>query len=169
MKPPHIIITNFKRHQLIVPDNRLRPVDPDRVAQIADSIAKIGLQHPIIVRQISTAEFELVAGLHRVSALDTLGITHITAVQVPDDLPPDAVRLIEIDENLCRHELTPLDRMRFLAERKKVYEQLYPETKKGAKNQHTKKLLNEIISFSNDTAEKPRHIKTHNRALRGRI
>ena len=154
MKPPHIIITNFKRHQLIVPDNRLRPADPDRVAQIADSIAKIGLQHPIIVRQISTAEFELVAGLHRVSALDTLGITHITAVQVPDDLPPDAVRLIEIDENLCRHELTPLDRMRFLAERKKVYEQLYPETKKGAKNQYTKKLLNETISFSNDTAKK---------------
>ena len=159
MKPPHIIITNFKRHQLIVPDNRLRPIDPDYAAQIADSIVKIGLQHPIIVRQMANGMFELISGLHRLAALDLLGIDHITASVVDKNLSDSQMRLMEIDENLCRHKLTPLDRMRFLAERKRVYEQLYPETKRGvagATKLH-KKCATDTMSvtcFTESTAEK---------------
>jgi len=44
----------------------------------------------------------------------------------------DTVRLIEIDENLVRNELTPAERALHLAERKRIYESKHPETKAGA-------------------------------------
>jgi len=40
------------------------------------------------------------------------------------------------------------------ARRKVIYLELHPETAKGAKNQHTMELLNDTMSFSNDTAKK---------------
>lgn len=40
-------------------------------------------------------------------------------------------RIAEIDENLFRHELNPYDRCVFLAERKRVWDLLYPEVTHG--------------------------------------
>jgi hypothetical protein len=39
--------------------------------------------------------------------------------------------VVEIDEKLVRHNLTPAERARLTARRKELYEAAHPETKKG--------------------------------------
>jgi ParB family chromosome partitioning protein len=73
---------------------------------------------------------QLVAGAHRLAAAQLLGWETIEAVQT--DGSADELRLREIDENLYRHELNPLDQAVFLAERQAIYERLHPETKHGS-------------------------------------
>ena len=68
------------------------------------------------------------------------------------------MELAEIDENLIRYDLHYTDRGTHLKRRKEIYEEKYPETKKGQyghKGTTTiEKSENEIISFSEDTASK---------------
>lgn len=132
--------------------DRLRPVDKDIVTALADSIKAVGLQNPVSVRRIKD-RFTLISGAHRLAAIKHLGRDHIPAMVTDADLL--TARLAEIDENLVRHELSPLDRAIFLAERKRIYEDLHPETRKGGRNQHTA-LLSDTMSFSENAAEKLR-------------
>ena len=73
--------------------------------------------------------FALVSAAHRLEAARRLGWAHIEALIVEGTR--DEVRLIEIDENLARAELTVHDRARFLAARKRIYLRLYPERRRG--------------------------------------
>lgn len=114
--------------------DRLRQVDRDWVAALAESMRQVGVMEPPVVRPRGTSDadgWDLVAGAHRCAALtDGLGWTEIPVVVVQmDDLQ---ARLTEIDENLMRRELEPLDRAVFLAERKAVYEAMHPEAKEHA-------------------------------------
>ena len=68
----------------------------------------------------------LIAGYHRLLAYKKLNAVNITAKIVSRTANK---KLIEIDENLIRNELSALDVVRCLALRKKIYEELYPETK----------------------------------------
>ena len=123
---------------------RLRAtLDKAKLNVIAASMASIGLQTPILLRPwraLEAAEtnrwgaedaglFALVAGAHRLAAAEQLGWTRIEAIVV--DGTPDEMRLIEIDENLARAELTALGRARFLAARKAIY------ARAGAPKKHT--------------------------------
>ena len=47
------------------------------------------------------------------------------------DGPDREHRLVEIDENLMRADLTPLDRSRFLVARKKIHLELHPDRRRG--------------------------------------
>lgn len=116
---------------MIEVEDRLRAVDEAAVEHIAESMGQRGQIYPIQVITIEPGRFRLITGAHRIAAAQKLGWTHIEAFLV-DGLGEEEVALLEIDENLFRAELKPLDRCRFLARRKEIYERLHPETRHGA-------------------------------------
>lgn len=138
---------------------RLRRVDPDHVEVIAQSMRDCGkVLTPLTVREDKkSGELHLIAGAHRLAAAKKASFEAVPC-EIHKNLSPAEARLMEIDENLCRHELNPLDRAAFLAERKAVYETLYPEAKHGgdrksdaAKNQ---KDIVSVWSFAKDAADR---------------
>jgi ParB family chromosome partitioning protein len=116
---------------LIDVEDRLRPEDPAWVEIIAASMAERGLIEDVELRPHPRAagRYLLTAGLHRLRAAERLGWTTIGA-KIVERTAAEA-RLVEIDENLMRRELGALDRALFLAERKKVWEEMYPQTAHG--------------------------------------
>lgn len=135
---------------------RLRAVDADWVQGLALSIAESGLQQPIaITRPDKEGRSRLVMGAHRLEACRLLGWEAIPAAFVTGDKLKS--RLMEIDENLFRRELNPLDRAVFLAERKSIHEALHPETRHGGDRKSVDFLVGNqsaIIAFRSETAEK---------------
>ena len=114
---------------------RRRQARPEWVAEIAESIGKIGLLMPISVvsRAVKHANggndvaFDLVAGLHRLEACKSIGLTEIEVSVL--QLNEAERELWEIDENLCRVELTELERGEHLMRRKEIYEKKWPQAK----------------------------------------
>jgi len=139
---------------------RHRQVDEDEVRSLSESMAQIGLQTPISIWTGEDQETHLVAGGHRIRAAQLLGWDQIPATVV--DLDEMRRELWEIDENLCRAELSAGEEAKCVARRKAIYESLYPETKKGvagarAKHGHA----NDKMSFAADTAKRTRKSKRH--------
>ncbi|KWV42177.1 hypothetical protein AS026_21110 [Rhizobium altiplani] len=120
----------IRRIDSIDSDGRLRIVDRATVEVIKASIRERGLQTPITVQgTIDDARVKLGAGKHRLEAMRELGETWIECFHRDvDDLDRE---LWEIDENLCRAELTPADRALFVARRKEIYLLKHPETGAG--------------------------------------
>jgi len=125
---------------LIENGQRLRDLSEATVAALVNSIGDVGLLNPITVyprklfrggNQIDG--YGLVAGLHRKTAFERLGLVEIEANVL--DLSDLECQIAECDENLCAPQLSPADRARFTKRRKEAYEALHPETKVGA-NQH---------------------------------
>lgn len=112
----------------IVVRDRLRPADAGYVETLAASIKANGLTHPIQLRPLDGG-YELVVGLHRLEAHILLGWPEIDA-EVREMTPLQA-RCSEVEENLIRRDLDALDRAVFMAEYKKIWEELYPETGHG--------------------------------------
>ncbi|HWJ72371.1 MAG TPA: ParB N-terminal domain-containing protein [Kaistia sp.] len=137
--------------------DRLRPVDPDRALLISASLNESGLDTPIKVRPASKkskAPYVLVIGGHRCAAAELLGWEEIDAIVV--DVTADQARMQEVDENLYRAELTALDRAVFLAEKKRLYEKLHPETKHGGDrvSEQVPIFGNLVPRFSDEVAER---------------
>ncbi|WNJ89133.1 ParB/RepB/Spo0J family partition protein [Bosea sp. 685] len=137
--------------------DRLRPVTSENAQLTAASMSETGQIAPIVVRVHPTGNgLKLIAGGRRCAGAAILGWEQIAAVLV--ECTDDEARLIEIDENLAREELNPLDRAYFLAERKRVYEALNPEAGHGkAKKPKTEKgkvaNLATFLSFAKDAAK----------------
>lgn len=140
---------------------RLRVINPDWVQAIAESMAAEGQKTPIeVIEQLKGKKYRLVAGGHRVVAAERQGWKTIRAeIKQPEKTKGDELELElllhEIDENLHRHELKPMDRAVFIGQRQEIYEQLYPDTKAGVaggKARHG--IAAEKISFTEATAEK---------------
>ena len=84
---------------------RLRATDEDKIRHLAESIAGVGLLHAITVSQ-KGEQFHLLAGNHRLESAKSLGWTSIPATI--NDADPLIEELIEIEENLISHALSPL-------------------------------------------------------------
>lgn len=140
--------------------DRLRPVDPDAVARLADSIKEEGLINPItITPHLAYEQYQevmrplLVAGLHRIEAFKLLGRDTIPCRTMAFDEVDR--QIAEIDENLMRAELGDAMRAKFMAKRKELYLEKHPETARGlaganAKHGHA----TDNLSFADDTAAK---------------
>jgi hypothetical protein len=111
---------------------RRRGLRFDNVASLTDSIKVLGLNTAISVvegpmGQDGHPTFELVDGNHRLEAFKRLGRSPIPARVLA--LNSITRQLAEIDANLCRAELTALERSEHLLHRKELYEELHPETR----------------------------------------
>lgn len=114
--------------------DRLRDIDPAWAAALAADFEAGGEPPPIVVRPRAEDdsfehEYALVAGGHRQAAYRLLG--RLTILAEIRQITRLQGRLVEIEENLFRHELNALDRAVFLAEHKAVYEELHPEAAHG--------------------------------------
>jgi len=141
----------IKIKEIKINKNR-RKVDDKKIKELSESIKELGLLNPITINTDKT----LIAGMHRLEACKLLGYDEIKVNIV--NLDSLLSELAEIDENLIRNELHWLDADKQLARRKYIYEELHPETKKGAVNQYSKKVLNDIMSdsktFTEDLSDK---------------
>ena len=110
--------------------DRLRPVDIAWAKVIAASMAEQGQMQPIeVLPPGEDGKYKLVFGAHRVAARRLNGETAVDAVLFEGSLAE--ARLREIDENLANADLNDLDRAIFLGERKRLYEELHPQTRHG--------------------------------------
>jgi ParB-like chromosome segregation protein Spo0J len=88
-----------------------RPINFDVVEQLAQSMDRIGLRHPITVRAVNEIAVHLVAGGHRLEAAKKLGWEKIACVVLEaDDCSVVEAELWEIAENLHRADLTKKQR-----------------------------------------------------------
>jgi len=82
--------------------------DPEKLAELADSIRVQGVVQPVVVRPLEEeGEFELIAGERRWRAAQMAGIERIPAV-VRDVSDEDSVAMALI-ENIQREDLNPLE------------------------------------------------------------
>lgn len=109
---------------------RLRPIGEKGVQAVLASYDELGvIKDPIDLRQMKGGKMpKLIAGGHRLEAARRLGI------DVPYklwDCTTDWALMCEIDDNLAGAGLCPLDAALFLAERKKVFDRVHPEKRRG--------------------------------------
>ena len=121
-----------------------RPLITEAVDKLAASIREVGLIQPISVRCVPVMDggvavdgYQIVAGHHRVAAARALGWTEIDAIIVDAGEHLQA-ELIEIDENLCRAELTASQRAQAIKRRRQIWEALHPAETPGGKTVSTR-------------------------------
>lgn len=110
-----------------------RPLNGEKVKDLKESIQANGLLNPITVDQ----NYNLIAGLHRLTACQMLGLQEIECNIVNYEYTEQA-RLAEIDENLIRNELEPLERNELWLEREQILQHMGLRAKAGD-NQYTLK------------------------------
>ncbi|MFI5300819.1 MAG: ParB N-terminal domain-containing protein, partial [Polyangiales bacterium] len=124
---PRTVVEMIKVGDVNVPDERRRHADQRVVLMLAESIRRRGLMLPIRVRR----DGRLVCGLHRLLAHILLGLADIEVVYVADGDSDVDIELDEIEENLCRREISTLERAVAERRRKTLYETERPETRAG--------------------------------------
>ncbi len=126
----------MERRRLFIDDifigNRHRNADGAKVAEIAKSIAEVGLMNPpaVCIRdeivmddgELCDGVAVLIYGRHRLAALKMNGEEYVECVvHDVDDLHAE---LMEIDENLARSELSPAEEAAHIRRRQEIWEDI---------------------------------------------
>ncbi len=158
------------RTVIVIPLKRVtlsssRPTVPETVNAMAQSLRDLGLINPITVRPTKVYDgaifvpgYQVVAGNHRVAAARALGWEEIEAFEIPDDDRIDH-ELREIDENLCRAELTPAQRSYALLRRKELWEMRQAESGTICSTLGDPKTGRGNTQFASDTSQSTGHTK----------
>jgi ParB family transcriptional regulator, chromosome partitioning protein len=82
-------------------------MDPQSIAELADSIKAQGLIQPILVRPVENGKYEIIAGERRWRAAQLAGLTQVPVVirAVPDK----SALAMALIENIQREDLNPLE------------------------------------------------------------
>ena len=150
----------------IVVRNRLRPVSDAAVESLIASIGELGVMKDAVHLRKRKEGLVLMAGAHRLEAATRLGWATIPA-KIWSDVTDDWALLMEVDDNIAGAELNPLDTAVFLATRKKVYERLHPDARRGGDRKSAafadQSDTMSVRSFAKATAEKfsidERHVR----------
>lgn len=104
-----------------------------KVASIASSYRETGTQISRITIRPAGKKFRVVAGRHRCEAAKAVGWSELKYELLPYLTSADKLNadLIEIDENLCRKNLTPAMEAALTARRKAIYEKMHPTKTHG--------------------------------------
>jgi ParB family chromosome partitioning protein len=127
--PEHVEVES-----IVVEQGRL-PIDEGVVKDLMATIAggDVSALPPVhLWRKQPGANPILVAGRNRLEAHKRSGREVITARVITGETPQviRAVQLIEIEENLNRRQLSPALRVSLTKQRKAIYEEEYPDTKR---------------------------------------
>jgi len=85
-------------------------INPQELSELTDSISKVGLLQPIIVRPIGSERFEVVVGERRLSAAQKAGLKTVRAI-VREYTDEEVVEL-NLIENIQRAELSAVEKGR---------------------------------------------------------
>lgn len=104
-----------------IPEKRLREINQKVVNELAESISTRGLQiNPITcLSDHKTEKLTLIAGLHRLLACKQLGIP-VKYRAFNTTMSPGQQELIELEENLVRHDLTAKQKSAFAARKQEL-------------------------------------------------
>ena len=94
----------------VIKPNPFQPrveINPDKLAELADSIREHGVIEPLLVTKKSDSEYELIAGERRWRAAKLAGLKYIPVV-IKEATPQDMLELAVI-ENLQREDLNALE------------------------------------------------------------
>jgi hypothetical protein len=129
------------------PTNRKRPLDRKAMENMRESILDTGLAQPIGIRCTLGKGYEVVFGAHRLAvwqelfaeaqkANDQFGMKRwheIPAIVYPDEMSDEMARLLEINENDIRLDLTTAQRQANAGERAELRKVLGLDKKVGSK------------------------------------
>jgi ParB family chromosome partitioning protein len=82
-------------------------MQPEALAELADSIRSQGVIQPILVRPVGTDTYEIIAGERRFRASQMAGLSEVPVVI--RDVPDEAALAMALIENIQREDLNPLE------------------------------------------------------------
>lgn len=138
---------------------RLRDLTETQVAALVESISVVGLLNPITVypRKVIRAGiaedgYGIVAGAHRLEAINRLGLAEVPAQIV--EISELERQIAECDENLVGSVLSKAERAIFTRRRKEAYEALHPHAVHGGDRKSDQVANFATWSFAEDQAAK---------------
>jgi ParB-like chromosome segregation protein Spo0J len=154
----------LKLESIVVVEHGRLPIDEAVVKDIMATISggDVSALPPVhLWRKQPGGNPFLVAGRNRLEAHKRSGCEVIAARVITGETPEivRAVQLIEIDENLNRRELSPALRLSLTKQRKEIYQQKYPETKRGSAGGRAK--AGRGAKSQNATEQAPAFIDAH--------